>query len=66
LAKYNNYDLDTQDIVKRYLIQNASGTLLWVALVCQELANLLAWEVNEETLAMFPPGLHSLYTRMMV
>ncbi|KAH8742353.1 hypothetical protein F5883DRAFT_478116 [Diaporthe sp. PMI_573] len=65
LAKENDYDLDTQVIVRSHLIQNAGGTFLWVALVCQELAKLSAWEVDEERLAMFPPGLDDLYNRMM-
>lgn len=65
LAKHNDYDSTTRDAVKRHLIQNAGGTFLWVALVCQELANLSSWEVDEKTLAVFPPGLDELYTRMM-
>lgn len=65
LAKENDYNSSTQEIVRRHLIQNASGTFLWVALVCQELATMLSWEVNEESLAKFPPGLSELYKRMM-
>lgn len=65
LAENNDYDLDTLDLVQSYLIQNAGGTFLWVALVCQELAELSAWEIDEERLAMFPPGLNDLYKRMM-
>ena len=65
LAKDNDYDLDAHDIVQSYLTHNAGGTFLWVALVCQELAELSAWAVDEERLAMFPPGLEALYKRMM-
>jgi hypothetical protein len=64
LAKRNGYSDDTRDAVERYLSTNAHGTFLWVALVCQELANTSGWEV-EEILATFPPGLDALYRRMM-
>ncbi|KAL1845522.1 hypothetical protein Daus18300_014513 [Diaporthe australafricana] len=42
LAKDNDYNSSTQAVVKRYLMQNAEGTFLWVALVCQELAKMSA------------------------
>ncbi|KAL2193352.1 WD domain-containing protein, partial [Corynascus similis CBS 632.67] len=64
LAKENGYDIDTRDVVKRYLSTNAHGTFLWAALVCQELANIAGWEV-EELLESFPPGLDTLYRRMI-
>jgi nucleoside phosphorylase len=64
LAKRNNYSNDTRDAVERYLSANAHGTFLWVALVCQELANTSGWEV-EEMLTAFPPGLDTLYRQMM-
>ncbi|KAK4149570.1 vegetative incompatibility protein HET-E-1 [Chaetomidium leptoderma] len=64
LAERNGYSDDTRDAVERYLSTNAHGTFLWVALVCQELANTSGWEV-EEILATFPPGLDALYRRMM-
>ena len=65
LAKDNDYDLDTHGLVQSHLVRNAGGTFLWVALVYQELAQLSAWEVDKERLAMFPPGLDGLYKRMM-
>lgn len=65
LAKENDYDSSTRETVRRHLIQNASGTFLWVALVCQKLATISSWEVNKESLAEFPPGLSELYKRMM-
>ncbi|KAG8168558.1 hypothetical protein KVR01_001307 [Diaporthe batatas] len=34
LAKDNAFDFDMQDIIQSYLISNAGGTFLWVALVC--------------------------------
>ncbi|KAG9228711.1 hypothetical protein BJ875DRAFT_434854 [Amylocarpus encephaloides] len=64
LAKQNNYEDDTQDVVQRYLSSNANDTFLWVALVCQELADISGWEVEEELIA-FPPGLDALYKRMI-
>lgn len=64
LGKRNRYDNDTQAAVERYLTTNAHGTFLWVALVCQELANVSGWEV-EDMLTRFPPGLDTLYTRMI-
>ncbi|PVH67556.1 heterokaryon incompatibility protein, partial [Cadophora sp. DSE1049] len=64
LAERQEYDIDTRDAVQRYLSSNAHGTFLWVALVCQELTSIPGWEV-EETLSAFPPGLDTLYMRMM-
>ncbi|KAL2020054.1 hypothetical protein VTK56DRAFT_8957 [Thermocarpiscus australiensis] len=64
LAKQNGYNTDTRDAVERYFSANAQGTFLWVALVCQELANTSEWEA-EELLTTFPPGLDALYGRMM-
>ncbi|KAK4250244.1 NACHT nucleoside triphosphatase [Corynascus novoguineensis] len=64
LAKRNWYSNDTRDAVERYLSTNAHGTFLWVALVCQELADISEWAV-EEALTAFPPGLDALYRRMM-
>lgn len=64
LAKRNNYSNGTRDAVECHLSANSHGTFLWVALVCQELANVSGWEV-EELLTTFPPGLDTLYKRMM-
>ncbi|KAK3305078.1 uncharacterized protein B0T15DRAFT_383696, partial [Chaetomium strumarium] len=64
LAKRNEYDNDTRSAIERYLSTNAHGTFLWVALVCQQLANISGWEA-EEMLTTFPPGLDALYRRMM-
>ncbi|KAH7364004.1 hypothetical protein BKA65DRAFT_389749 [Rhexocercosporidium sp. MPI-PUGE-AT-0058] len=64
LAERQEYDTDTRDAVRRYLSSNANGIFLWVALVCQELAVILGWEV-EEMLSAFPSGLDALYMRMM-
>lgn len=64
LAKRNEYHNMTRDAVEHYLSTNAHRTFLWVALVCQELANTLDWEV-EDLLRTFPPGLDALYRQMM-
>ncbi|KAF7524678.1 hypothetical protein G7054_g11335 [Neopestalotiopsis clavispora] len=60
------YDKETKNAVEDYLMSNANGTFLWVALVCQELAD---WRVRKrytlDTLKSFPPGLNPLYNRML-
>lgn len=65
LAEECQYNNETQNAVKHYLAFNAHGTFLWVALVCEELTKMSGWEVDETALAIFPPGLNSLYKRMM-
>jgi hypothetical protein len=64
LAERNRYSSNTRDIVQRYLLQNAHGTFLWVALVCQELSKSSEWRAQQKLMA-FPPGLDSLCSRMM-
>ncbi|KAM7209924.1 hypothetical protein V8F06_014694, partial [Rhypophila decipiens] len=64
LAERNKYKPDTRMVVLSYLSENAHGTFLWVALVCQELANISGWKARKK-LAEFPPGLNALYQRMM-
>ncbi|KAJ5389886.1 NACHT-domain-containing protein [Penicillium cataractarum] len=64
LAQRNEYDEETREAVQQYLLANANGTFLWVALVCKELANISGWEA-EELLTVFPPGLDDLYERML-
>ncbi|KUJ15217.1 NACHT-domain-containing protein [Mollisia scopiformis] len=64
LAKRNKYDDGTRNVVQRYLSSNANGTFLWVALVCQELADISWWKA-EEVLMAFPPGLDAFYKQMM-
>ncbi|GMG27528.1 unnamed protein product [Aspergillus oryzae] len=50
--------------VKDHLVENANGTFLWVALVCEHLAKMFYWEVREK-LRDFPPHLEKIYERMM-
>ncbi|KAL2199498.1 NACHT domain-containing protein [Corynascus similis CBS 632.67] len=64
LTEQNGYNNDIRDAIECYLSANAQGTFLWVALVCQELADIFWWEA-EELLRTFPPGLDALYRRMM-
>ena len=64
LAQLKSYDKKTRDAVQRHLSSNSNDTFLWVALACQRLENTPRWN----TLAMlseFPPGLDSLYGRML-
>ncbi|KAJ9139419.1 WD40 repeat-like protein [Pleurostoma richardsiae] len=66
LAQRKKYDLPTRDAVQQYLISNANDTFLWVALVCQELADSKVRKRHTmQILDTFPPGLDSLYQRMM-
>ncbi|KAL7920860.1 hypothetical protein ACQKWADRAFT_152275 [Trichoderma austrokoningii] len=64
LAEENSYDDEIREHTQRYLISNANGTFLWVALVCQNLEDVQSWNVLEE-LETYPPGLNSLYKRML-
>ncbi|KAH7065088.1 NACHT domain-containing protein [Macrophomina phaseolina] len=64
LAEGKKYDEQTRDAVLNYLASNANDTFLWVALVCQNLQQVARWNVLKK-LQAFPPGLISLYKRMM-
>ncbi|KAK4226199.1 heterokaryon incompatibility protein-domain-containing protein [Podospora fimiseda] len=61
--KYND---KTKMAIQDYFLSNANGTFLWVALVCQALADpgLRNWNALR-TLQTFPAGLDSLYVRMI-
>ncbi|KAM7183190.1 NACHT domain containing protein [Rhypophila sp. PSN 637] len=65
LSQLKRYDTKTETAIKGYLSSNANGTFLWVALVCQALADpkVRKWH-SLEKLRAFPPGLDSLYARM--
>jgi hypothetical protein len=66
LAGLKKYDKETCDAVKDHLTSNADGTFLWVALVCQELADPKVRKRHTlDTLKSFPPGLDPLYKRMV-
>ncbi|KAF2022778.1 NACHT-domain-containing protein [Setomelanomma holmii] len=64
LAQEKRYTPEVEDKVLQYLTSNANDTFLWVALVCQDLKAIPKWDVLEK-LAQFPPGLESLYMRML-
>jgi hypothetical protein len=64
LAELKKYDDETRLAVLQHLISNANDTFLWVALVCQNLEKIPRWKTREK-LNAFPPGLDSLYQRMM-
>lgn len=66
LAQWKNYDNKTRDAVQQHLASNANDTFLWVSLVCQELADpkVRRWHTRAK-LHTFPPGLNSLYVRMI-
>jgi hypothetical protein len=57
-------DNSLRDQVRDILRQKANGTFLWVALVCQNLETIPRWKILRK-LNSFPPGLDSLYGRMM-
>lgn len=64
LAQEKRYTLEVEDAVLQHLTTNANDTFLWVALVCQDLTKTPKWNVLRK-LAQFPPGLDSLYGRML-
>ena len=64
LAEKKKYDERTQDAVLAQLSLHADDTFLWVALVCQNLENTPKRKTLMK-LNAFPPGLGSLYERMM-
>ncbi|RYP27056.1 hypothetical protein DL767_007830 [Monosporascus sp. MG133] len=66
LARLKRYTDRLRDIIEDYMVSNASDTFLWVALVCQALADpkVRSWNTLAK-LRAFPPGLDSLYGRMM-
>jgi hypothetical protein len=67
LACVKTYDKPTKDAVRNHLSANADGTVLWVALVCHELADPTITR-NRHTLSQlkkFPSGLGPLYMQMM-
>jgi len=64
LAQEKRYDDKMRDAVLKHLTANANDTFLWVALVCQNLETVSRRSVLKK-LESFPPGLDSLYERMM-
>ncbi|KAF2427768.1 NACHT-domain-containing protein, partial [Tothia fuscella] len=64
LTVIKRYDQKTRLAVLQHLVLNANNTFLWVALVCQNLESIQRWETLAQ-LNTFPPGLDSLYQRMI-
>ncbi|CVL11245.1 related to vegetatible incompatibility protein HET-E-1 [Fusarium proliferatum] len=67
LANQKQYDSKLKSDVMSYLVENAEGTFLWVALVCQGLSDnkVLRKRHTRLKLEEFPKGLDPLYERMM-
>ena len=66
LSHLKQYDSKTETAVQDYLSSNANGTFLWVALVCQALADPSVRRRHSlAKLHTFPPGLDFLYARMV-
>jgi hypothetical protein len=64
LAQEKRYKAEVKHAVLQHLRSNANDTFLWVALVFQDLKTTPEWNVSKR-LALFPPGLDSLYKRMI-
>ncbi|KAI8714000.1 NACHT domain-containing protein [Fusarium sp. LHS14.1] len=64
LAVLRKYNDRTKKAVRDYLSLNANDTFLWVALVCQSIEDCSRRTVLS-TLKAFPPGLDSLYKKMV-
>jgi hypothetical protein len=64
LAQRKKYNTELRDAVQDHLSSNANNTFLWVALVCQNLEKIPRWNTLAK-LNTFPPGLGSLYKRMV-
>ncbi|KAK2669558.1 WD40 repeat [Fusarium oxysporum f. sp. vasinfectum] len=64
LADRKKLNKSTAEKIHDHLSQNAHGTFLWVALVCQRLERCRAWEIPTQ-LVQFPQGLNQLYAQMM-
>ncbi|KAJ5425059.1 hypothetical protein N7465_000129 [Penicillium sp. CMV-2018d] len=64
LAEKKRYKPTVRDIVASHLMLNSQDTFLWVALVYEELAKARPWN-TPKLLTSFPPGLDSLYRRML-
>lgn len=64
LAAAQKYDPGTRAEVQRRLCDKAEGTFIWVSLVCKELESVPLYRTRA-VLQELPPGLASLYDRMM-
>ncbi|KAL7947007.1 quinon protein alcohol dehydrogenase-like superfamily [Trichoderma barbatum] len=64
LSENGGYSKHKEEAVRDYLLSNAEGTFLWVALVCRNLKRTPSWNVLH-IMEAFPPGLDSLYEHMV-
>lgn len=64
LARKMGYVSEMRKAVEHHLMTKADNTFLWVGLVCQSLENIPRRNVMKK-LSVFPPGLDSLYKRML-
>ncbi|RII17394.1 hypothetical protein CUC08_Gglean002488 [Alternaria sp. MG1] len=64
LATAQKYDARLRAEVQQQLRDKAEGTFLWVSLVCKELGSVPLCLI-QKVLQELPPGLDSLYERMM-
>ncbi|KAL7911871.1 hypothetical protein GGI35DRAFT_301131 [Trichoderma velutinum] len=64
LSKEKRYQQDMRDSIEEYLIKNADGTFLWVALVCEMLKKAPSFDLRPKS-AAYPSGLDNIYSRMM-
>ncbi|KAL9476914.1 hypothetical protein ACSS6W_006755 [Trichoderma asperelloides] len=64
LSGNKRYQQDMRDSVREYLANNADGTFLWVALVCEMLEKAPSFDRSLES-ARYPRGLDNLYERMI-
>ncbi|KAK4248387.1 beta transducin-like protein HET-E2C*4 [Corynascus novoguineensis] len=66
LARIKHYDTVTRDTIEDYLRSHANNKFLWVALVCQGLANSKVRKRHSlAKLRTFPAGLDALYLQML-
>lgn len=64
LSTKKRYQQDMRDSIHEYLINNADGTFLWVALVCEMLKKAPSFDPSPKSIN-YPSGLDNLYERMM-
>ncbi|KAF2628865.1 hypothetical protein BU25DRAFT_338913, partial [Macroventuria anomochaeta] len=64
LAQEKQYRAEVRSAVLQHLTSNANGTFPWVSLICLDLKATQKWNVLKR-LVLLPPGLGSLYRRIM-
>ncbi|QYT02255.1 hypothetical protein H0G86_009261 [Trichoderma simmonsii] len=64
LSKGKRYKQEVRDSIQEYLVNNADGTFLWVALVCEMLKKAPSFDPRPKS-AAYPPGLDNIYKRML-